>query len=427
MTTALGYIVPEFPAQTHIFFWREIRELRRMGVEPRFISTRRPNRAIQSHDWSAEAAARTLYLFPPEVRLVLLGLGALLRAGPAGWGRVAATLRRDVQGSLARRIALAMTGAMLSGVARRDGLEHVHVHSCADAALVAMFAHRLSGLSYSISLHGPLRDYGPNQPVKWRHARFAVVITRAILAEVREMLAGNLPPVVELAPMGVDLATFGREAPYAPWTGDGPARVVSVGRLNRVKGHQELIEAVRLARADGLDLHLTICGEDEQGGTGFRRTLQAQIDAAGLGDAVQLTGAVSEARVLAEIERAHVFALASHAEPLGVAIMEAMAMAIPVVATDAGGVPELVDSGRDGVLVPPRAPEALAAALTDLLRDPEAALRLSRAARAKIAAEFHSGLSAAAILRNLPGAAPDPAQTAGHPGTAAHPAAGEAL
>jgi glycosyltransferase involved in cell wall biosynthesis len=219
--------------------------------------------------------------------------------------------------------------------------------------------------------------------------------------EVRQELRGFLPPAVVCAPMGVDLQAFARPSPYVAWNGEGPAIIVSVGRLNFVKGHQDAIEAIGILRRRGVPAQLRICGEDEQGGDGFRRTLHAQIDAAGLDGHVVLLGAVSEARVRSELAQAHAFVLASHHEPLGVAIMEAMALGAPVVATDAGGVPELIEAGADGVLVPPKAPDLLADAVQRLLNDPDRARRIAAAGRRKVETSFHSGLSAAAIARRL--------------------------
>ena len=79
----IGYLVPEFPGQTHIFFWREMRELRKLGVEVEVVSTRRPDAAIMSHTWTAEATATTTYLWPPSPRLLLSGVVRTIFAGPA--------------------------------------------------------------------------------------------------------------------------------------------------------------------------------------------------------------------------------------------------------------------------------------------------------------------------------------------------------
>ena len=98
-----------------------------------------------------------------------------------------------------RLLALVLAGAKLVRLAEKQRWSHVHVHSCADAANVALFAHLIGDIDYSFTLHGPLEDYGPNQKQKWAHAAFAIVITKKLLAEVQEKLAGSLPPAIEIA------------------------------------------------------------------------------------------------------------------------------------------------------------------------------------------------------------------------------------
>lgn len=348
--------------------------------------------------------ANTVYLTPPNATDVVATIAELARTAPDGWARCAASIARtddlDAAGRL-RLAALAIVGSRLAAVARARGWTHVHAHSCAETADTALFASLLSGLPYSLTLHGPLADYGPNQREKWRHAEFAVVITRKLRREVVEALSGSLPAFVEVAPMGVELGTFSRKEPYEPWTGRGPLRIFSCGRLNPCKGHLDLIRAVGLLRKRGIDAHLAIAGEDEAGGSGYRRVLSDAIAATDHPGATALLGAVSEDRVRDELTRAHVFALASLSEPLGVAIMEAMAMSMPVVVTGAGGVPELVEGGVDGVLVPPERPAEMAAAIEAVARDPARARRLGEAARRKVQAEFDSGRSAEVLARHL--------------------------
>jgi len=396
----IGYFIPEFPGQTHIFFWREMQALREIGVEPAVVSTRLPHRSLISHPWAAEAQRDTEYLFPPKARSVLGAVWTLLRAGPLGWWRASATLVASEGSFLARiRLLLLMfVGAELAWLARRKGWTHVHVHSCGNSANIAMFARRLTGLPYSLTLHGPLRDYGPNQKQKWVHSAFALVITRKLREEVRKELAGFLPSEIALAPMGVDLKRFQKGPSYLPWTGSGPFRLFSCGRLNPCKGHDDLLRAVAQLRGKGMDARLTIAGEDDVGGI-CRQGLETLSRELGLGDNLKLLGAVSEDEVRCQLSAAHAFVLASLDEPLGVATMEAMALQVPVVVTGSGGVAELVDDGVDGILVPPRDPEKMAGALLRLLADPGLAAKLSQAGRTKIESSFHSGVSAATLRR----------------------------
>ena len=125
------------------------------------------------------------------------------------------------------------------------------------------------------------------------------------------------------------------------------------------------------------------------------------IDELSLNGKATLLGALPEEMVRSEFEAAHVFALASHNEALGVATMEAMAMELPVVVTGVGGVAELVADGIDGVLAEPKSPSRLAESLRRVLGEPSLAKRLGEAGRRKIEARFHSGLSAQRIAGYL--------------------------
>jgi glycosyltransferase involved in cell wall biosynthesis len=171
--------------------------------------------------------------------------------------------------------------------------------------------------------------------------------------------------------------------------------------LHIVKGHQVLIEAAGLLRDRGCDVQLRIAGEDEQQGNGFRKELAEQIVRLGLGPKVELLGAVDELEVKRNILNAHIFALASLHEPLGVAYMEAMSCETPVVGTDAGGVRELIDHGVDGVLVPPGDANALANAIESLALDPARGARLGHNGRMKILEKFSSARGAATLKQAI--------------------------
>ncbi|MGB0766131.1 MAG: exopolysaccharide biosynthesis GT4 family glycosyltransferase EpsE [Phycisphaeraceae bacterium] len=394
------YLIPEFPGQTHAFFWREASELAKLGGDSTFVSTRQPPRRIKSHVWGPEAEAATTYLFPLGLSALPGVMLTLLLAGPLGWLRVARTALVASEGgpkAKLRNLGLALMGARLARVMKQANCSHVHVHSCADAAFVACLAHRLVGLTYSMTLHGPISDYGPNQPLKWRYARFAIIITQKLRREAEEQLAGDLPERIRVAPMGVELDQFERASPYEAYAGRGAARLFSCGRLNAIKGHRELIAAVARLRDEGFEVTAKIAGEDEQGGAGFHRTLDALIDELDVADRVELLGAVDEATIRSALEDAHLFVLPSYHEPLGVAIMEAMAMQTPVVTTRQGGVTELVDDGIDGLLVDAKDVDQLVDQIKQVLGDPVLAERLSSASRAKIASGFHSALSAEVI------------------------------
>ena len=401
---SFGYLVPEFPGQTHTFFWREIEELRRLGARPRIVSTRRPRTAGGVHVWAERASAEASYLFPGSPGRLLEATWLLLSTAARGRLRpLAREMGRsleEVDISRTRLLGLAVAGAELAVLAHREGWRHVHVHSCADSAWIALFAHLLTGLRYSLTAHGPLRDYGGGQKAKWSRAAFGFAITERLRGEIVAELEGSLPGEFAVAPMGVSPERFSRRTPYRPWVPGTTARVFSCGRLNPSKGHDDLVRALALLVAGGHDVELVIAGEDD-GDSGYRGRLESLIDASGLADRVTLLGSVSEEAVRAELERAHVFALASHAEPLGVAIMEAMAMGVPVVVTGGGGVPELVEDGVTGLLAKAYAPWMIAGEIARLLGRPELASQLGAEGHDRVIHRFTSATSAAMLLQRV--------------------------
>lgn len=393
MPLRLGYLIPQFPGQTHIFFWRELEALQARGVQPVLLSTRPPPPGLISHEWSAEATARTTYLARMDPAAAL---GGLLRLPP---GDLLSAPRGEPRAFL-RDMAMSIPAARrLVDHARREGIDHVHAHSCGRAALIAALAFRMGGPRYSLTLHGPLEDYGPGQRYKWRHAAFATIITEKLRAEAETELAGYLPSRIAVQAMGVDTGRLSRDTPWQPPRPGEPLRIMSCGRLNQVKGHQDLLQAIRMLRDAGHDARLVIAGEDDAGGTGYRRVIEARIAELGLDDAVTLLGAVSEGEVRRHLLEAHVFALASWHEPLGVALMEAMSCEVPTIGTAAGGVAELIRDGQDGILVPPRDPPAMADAILRLAGDPDLARRLGQAGRERIVSGFGAEAGAETLIR----------------------------
>ena len=394
----LGYFVPEFPGQTHIFFWREMKALKKLGVEVEVVSTQQPERAIICHAWSEEAIRATTYLFPIDGSSLLNAIGRVLGAGPSRISKCLGVIARADGASLKHRLrmfALIIMGGHIANLAKSRGWKHVHVHSCADAAYIGLFAKILADVPYSLTLHGPLSYFGPSQRDKWFGVEFGIIITERIRTEFLETFPDFPPDRIEIAPMGVDLEVLTRSQPYTPWTvADGTVRTISCGRLHPAKGHQEVIRAVALLRDAGIRMHLTILGEGP-----YRPQLEALIAELKVQDDVTLMGAVAEEVVREQLEDAHIFILASHEEPLGVAIMEAMAMGMPVLSTNAGGVPELVRSGVDGYLVAPRAPQEIVDAVQRIIADPDMASRFGANGRARVEEKFSAEVSARVIAR----------------------------
>ncbi len=404
MDIKLGYLVPEFPGQTHIFFWRELKVLREQGIDYEILSTRMPAQEIISHKWAKDIIPETTYLFPLKPTELLGLMPTLFRAGPKKlWQCLQASLFSP-ELTFSDRIkttALILVGAHMARIAKERQINHIHAHSCANAANIAMFCKMLGGINYSITLHGGLKDYGSNQKNKWRHSSFAIVITKKLHQEVTQLLSGYLPNNVVIAPMGVEISKFSRPEPYQPWNEGDTLKIFSCGRLNPCKGHDDLIRAASLIKKEGIPVCLTIAGEDDSGTGDYKRKLISLIDELNLTDEVKLIGAVPEERIIHELCSSHIFALASLGEPLGVAIMEAMAAEVPTIATSGGGVTELIDTGVHGILVSPKHPDEIFEAIKCIIRDPAFAKSISQAAKQRVAEEFHIGRSASVLIEQI--------------------------
>jgi glycosyltransferase involved in cell wall biosynthesis len=163
-----------------------------------------------------------------------------------------------------------------------------------------------------------------------------------------------------------------------PRPGDA-LRVVSVARSHWVKGLEFAVQAVALARAAGHDVVYTIVGPSGPA----RPAVEYAVRDLGLTDAVTFAGPRSQAGVRAALARADVYLLSSVGEGASRAVLEAMAMAVPIVTTDAGGMTEILEAGREGVGVPRRDPRALADAISMLATDPARRAEMGRRARVR--------------------------------------------
>lgn len=285
----------------------------------------------------------------------------------------------------------------LRAVIRRLRPHVVHTH----ASLAGRVAARLAGVPVLYTKHNVVRiptSAGvvppPAGPVKrvfnrWSGRLLADRIIAVSGAVARELVeAGFDPRQVVTIPNGIDLRPFAaagavRRRPFG-------YRVGTAARLSPQKGLDVLIEAAARVVRQEPRARFVIGGEGPE-----RPRLEEMIRARGLADRVVLPGFVDDVPgFLADLD---VYVLSSRYEGLPLAVLEAMAAGLPVVATDVGGVREAVVDGQTGVLVPAGDPVALAGAILELLRDPDRARALGRAGRQRAEAEFDAELMASRV------------------------------
>ena len=396
------YFTAEFPGQTHIFLWREYQELLRIGIDVHIVSTRAPPVGMNSFSWSAQARKDTDYLYPFSFSDCWGAVVAMLlcpsRRLKKIFGVIFRTGNLTIRDRMLLIVHLFLATKMVKLVAYENAT-HIHCTTCASTANIALFNHLLSGTPYSLSLLGPrLETYGANQANKWRYASFSLFQSIKLLRETRDSIPNSIPDLHAFAPVGVNTEIVCRDVPYQAWTPHSTVKLYCCGRLNPVKGHEYVIQAARRLIDRGYQVSLKIGGEDAEMGRGYRKVIESEIDRNQLQDCVTLLGAVSEEENILQYRDAHVYVMGSLDEAAGaVAAMEAMAMEVPVVMTDAGANSELIDNGIDGLLVEVKNADALANAIEHLLNNPEEAVRLGCNGRSKVREKFNHHLSARAI------------------------------
>ena len=387
----LGYLVPEFPGQTHAFFWREAMAMEETGLSLQFLSTRRPPPDACPHDFRDAATARTHYLFPPSVGAfgtLAARPGAALRAA-----RYVTGLSETSAKGRARLLAFLPVAAELLRTCQREGLEHVHIHSCADAAHLGALLRILGGPTYSLTLHGDLPVYGTDHGAKFANASFVSAVTRPLADQIAAVAPGTCNPVIW---MGVDCDAF--SPTERTRTADAQLNVITVARLNRTKGHVFTLEAIAALVAEGHDIRYRIVGSGPE-----EAAIRSDIARLGLEDRVEMTGALGQSEVRKALAAADVLTLTSFGfgEAAPVTVMEAMASGLPVIVSRIGGTPDMVTDGVDGDLTPQEDAAAIAEALRRHATDPDHARKIGAAARQTALEKFDFRANARKLLAEL--------------------------
>ncbi len=388
----VGYLIPEFPGQTHIWMWREIEHIRRWGDTVTMFSTRRPpERDKARHHWADDAAASCNYLWPiSPAQLIADAAWALARPM-----RLLSCLKLacSLKVKKGEPIKLIPAAIRMARLAKQFKLDHLHVHSCAGSAILAMFVKRLVDLPYSLTLNANLEWWGGEMDRKFGESAFTLAITQWLYDQVRQQMPHLREDQLLLGRIGVDTDKWTpAQAPNNP-----VPQLIIVGRLHASKGHNVLLDA--LAKVPHAEL--TIVGDGPE-----RGAIEEQIKRLNLSERVRMTGSVAEHQIIDLMRGADLFVAPSHAEPLGVVYMEAMAMGVATIGTAAGGVAEIIDSGVDGLLVPPKDPDALANAIQSLIDDPQRRQQIALAGRASVVKNFDARIGAATLYERLHGRKP---------------------
>ena len=373
--SALVVFTDAYPARSETFVFNEVAALREQGWSVRVESSARPARVERR----AARAGRTDYLEDDPPLRGLLDLARLLARHPL---RCLADLRARRRWSGEER---PWPLRSLAAAARRleaGGERHVHVHFAGGAALHAMRIAAIAGVPYSIAGHGYDVFAAPrNLTEKLARASFVVAPCEYTAGHLRRLLPASRAGAVHVVVMGIDPIRFSRRRPPR-----GGRHVIAIGRLVEKKGFADLIEAARILAAGPAALErVSIAGDGP-----LRGELEDAISAAGLTAVVRIVDAWGADAVRDLLEDGDLLAMPAviaadgDRDAMPVVVKEAMAMELPVVASDEVGLPELVDA-TVGRLVDPGDPGELARAIGEVLAlDPADRAALGAAGRARV-------------------------------------------
>jgi colanic acid/amylovoran biosynthesis glycosyltransferase len=397
--TAIAYLTSLYARAGDTFIRGEVEQLRRLGHVVHTFSVRRPGPEEVVSDEIRRERERTIDLLEAgAVRLALAGLRRAIAAPRRSLEAVRTAIRVvpvGIPGRWVRRISYLLEAAYLADCLEAKGVGHLHNHIGENSAVVAMLAAIYADIPYSLTIHGPGEFDRPALLAldrKIGRAAFVAAISEFTRSQLFRWCAREDWPKIRVIRCGLDESFLSRAVAPIP----ARPRLVSVGRLAEQKGHLLLIDAAARLRERGMEFELVLVGDGP-----LRGEIEALIDRLDLSDCVRVTGFLGTAEVRRELEAARALVLPSFAEGLPVVIMEALALGRPVISTYVAGIPELVEPGRSGWLVPAGAVPPLVEAMAEALAADPAELEAMGRAGAAWVAERHDAAVEARKLAAL--------------------------
>ena len=393
-TRPVAYIMSRFPLLTETFILREMLELERRGLPLEVFPLLRAHASVRHEEVDCLKAA--IHYTPFLSPAIILANASFLRRKPGRYLRLLWTILKGNWGStnlFTGALGIFPKSVYFARLVEKHRVVHVHAHYATHPALCAMIISELAGVGYSFTAHA--HDIFLEQRMlaeKVRKARFVAAISKHN-KDFLLRLAPDVPPgKIEVVHCGIELEKYdalGRGSSDRLELPNKAITAICVASLQPYKGISYLISACERVARRVPNFRCIIVGQGAD-----RAKLEALIDEKGLRQVVRLLGGMPQHQVATLLGEADLFVLPSIIAPSGqmegipVALMEAMASRLPVVSTRLSGIPELVDDGVNGILVPPEDDRALAEAIIALSGDHSLRREMGERGREKVAAEF---------------------------------------
>ncbi len=401
MSRPIAYVCSQFPVLREVFIIREVLALERAGVDVRIYSLKHPNTGLTNRDLDA---LRTRPYYSPHVlsaALIRDNVATFVRAPLRYLAMPLAAAWRFRRYPVQALKCLALFPKMIhyGRKMKRDGVRGINACWASLPALQAFVARRFFELPYCMTC----RAWDIFVPMNQLDLSVKVSAANLVRANndsganfMRQFCADESDEAkIRRVYNPFDVAAIKRRI-VAP---DGALSITSGGSLVEQKGLTYLLDAVATLAKQGLECRVRLVGEGSE-----RDRLERQARTLGIADQVDFLGTLPNHTFLDEMRASHAFVLPSVPAGNGCmdgipnVLIESMALGVPAISTSISGIPELIEDGVTGLLVPPHDPEALAAAMRRLFEDRDLQERFSSAGRAKVEAMFEMGRNAEQLI-----------------------------
>jgi colanic acid/amylovoran biosynthesis glycosyltransferase len=372
----LLYVASSFPyGQNDTFFGPEVRELVRQGVDVLAVPVR-PRGPLTTPDAESLTARKPLL----DGEIAWAAVAELVRSPAATLAAFMLLFRSPRPSVLLRNLVAFPKALWLARLARSWRADHIHAHWAGPPSTVALIASRLSAVPWSFTGH--LADIQARNLLREKCG--SAVFVRFIAHAMTHLMRRCAPGVDE---SGWTVLRLGIELPPArsgPPPLNDPPVLLFAARFDPEKRHATLLEAVANLVREGERVELWLAGSGR-----LLTEIQHRARELGLDGVVRFLGYVPNAEILGWLQAGHVdtVVLPSDWEGIPVSLIESLAYGVPAVASDVGGVAELVGDGC-GVLVPAGDPDAFAHGIRRLLNSPRLRAEVARAGRERVEHEF---------------------------------------
>jgi glycosyltransferase involved in cell wall biosynthesis len=387
----IAYVLLRFPRLTETFVAEEIRNVQKLGINVRIFSLLSPSKRIV-HAVSAELSKQVCCV--PSITDPSLWYSQIyfIFKNPQKYFHLLWILLSQPAPKISflpKRLIIFLKSIWLALNIKDKPVKLVHTHFAWLSAAAGMIVSELLDIPFTITTHAyDIYSYKNDLlELTTKMADRIVTISEYNKNAMLKMSNGLDDSKIDVIHCGIDLAYFKPTKKEDP---NNVIQITSIGSLIEKKGHEYLIRACKSLESEGIEFNCVIIGEGE-----LRNHLQELIDNLRLRNKIALIGAKTQGFVKNRLNETDLFVLACRVAEIGdqdgipVAIMEALAMEVPVISTRVSGIPELIKDGETGILVPERDPKALAKAIVYIVQERSLSQELAINGRILVEREFN--------------------------------------